>query len=183
MGRGTRYPHVEQLLRTHYRGGRTLEIGAGGAVYRDLFEDYVGIDLPTTSYAESGDLAVFCDTRALPFRSESFDFAFVVAALFQISTPERACREVGRCLRKGGVFLVFDYTIKTKRELLRKHLRQNDPMEFAFWRAGELESCLLRSGFHDAVRLEEDTKWNLLARWVPAFVDWRRAWLIVKAEK
>jgi len=183
MGRGTRYPHVEQLLRTHYRGGRTLEIGAGGAVYRDLFEDYVGIDLPMTSYAETGDLAVFCDSRALPFRSESFDFAFVVAALYQMREPDLVCQEVWRCLKDGGVFLVFDYTIPMKMEAIRKNLRQNINRQFHFWGPGELETVLRYSGFRQAVRIEENLKWTLLARLLPNFVDRHRSWLVVKADK
>ena len=47
MGRGTRYPFIENILRAHVKpGAKVLEIGAGGAVYKDAFDEYFGTDLP-----------------------------------------------------------------------------------------------------------------------------------------
>ncbi len=92
MGKGTRYPHVENLLVQNYTGGNVLELGAGGAVYKNLFEYYIGTDLPTTTYQEIGDLSVYCDARNLPFESESFDFVFQVASLCLIPEPKKSLR-------------------------------------------------------------------------------------------
>ncbi len=183
MGSSTRYPHIERLIRTHYCGGRALEIGAGGAVYCNIFDDYVGTDLLTTPHADAGDIQVYCDAQSLPFRSESFDFAFTVACLYQIAEPGIACQEIWRCLKDRGVLLVFDYTVNTKVHAIRNNLRQNQNKRFSFWRGGELERLLFYSGFRRARRIENDTKWQILTKMAPEFVDWHRTWLIVKAEK
>ena len=67
-------------------------------------------------------------------------------------------------------------------DVMSQHSHARPPTDPAL-RVKALESLLVDSGFRHAVRLEEGTKWILLARWMPAFVDWWRSWLIVKAEK
>ncbi|MFH1740035.1 MAG: class I SAM-dependent methyltransferase, partial [bacterium] len=98
----TKYPgyeHVRQILREHYAGGKVLDIGAGPATYRDLFEDYVGIDLPTTGY--EGTLEAYCDARSLCFRPGTFDLAFTQASLYLIGNPEYVCQEVWMALKEN----------------------------------------------------------------------------------
>jgi hypothetical protein len=100
LGRGTRYPNVERILREHYaqKGGKVLEIAAGGAVYKDIFRDYIGTDLPANPYSQKGDLDVYCDAQHLPFKENIFDMCFIVAALYQIKDTDLVLSEVNGVL-------------------------------------------------------------------------------------
>ena len=119
MLRGTRYPHVETILREYHakKAGKVLEIGAGGAVYKNIFQDYVGTDLPTSPYPEKGDLDVYCDAQYLPFKENTFQIAFVVGALYQIQHTDLVLSEIKRVLKPGGHFIAFDYNKKTTKRL------------------------------------------------------------------
>lgn len=113
MGRGTRYQHVTTTLSKYLApGDKVLEIGCGGAVYKDLFELYVGTDLGPTSYAEPGDVDVYCDGRALPFSDGTLDIVFFVNCLTYIYPQTQALAECSRVLNPGGRVLVFDYNRK-----------------------------------------------------------------------
>ena len=183
MGTGTRYPHVVRLLRRHARTGRALEIGAGGAVYKDLFEDYVGTDLPSTGYQAAGDIAVYCDGRRLPFADASFGTVFTVATLCLIPEPARVCCEAWRCLAPGGCFLVFDYTMRTKRDLQRRHERQADGVQLNFWTGRELQA-LLRDARFGRVQRHERRPWlSPVTRALPGLGDELFGWLIYQARK
>jgi len=183
MGKGTRYPHVETILRRHYTGGRALELGAGGAVYRDIFTDYIASDLSSTPYAQPGDLDVACDARALPFADNSFALCFAVACLCLIPRPEQVFAEVHRCLQDGGIFLVFDYSQRTQRDLAERHRRQGDDVHLNLWTARSLEKMLRASGFGTAKRLETKLHWQLAISLWPRLSDESRHWLMVAARK
>ncbi len=146
MGRGTRYPFVENILKTHVMPDfRVLEIGAGGAVYKDLFKDYVGTDLASTPYAEAGDIAVYCDGQQIPFKNESFDVAFIVAALFQIPETGKVITEIHRVLKGGGIFIIFDYN-KKRTQYLKQN--ENDGInQDHIWSPQQLKKIVQKYGF------------------------------------
>lgn len=183
MGKGTRYPHVETILRRYYNGGRVLELGAGGAVYSDIFDDYVASDLPTTPYAQTGDIDIGCDARQLPFAPESFGLCFAVACLCLIPQPEQVIREVHRCLQIGGKMLVFDYSLHTQRNLAERHNQQGQNVHLNLWTAQKLEGLLREAGFSNIQRLETKPYWKAIVSLWPGFGDRYRPWLMVRAEK
>ena len=148
MLRGTRYPHVETILREYHakKAGKVLEIGAGGAVYKNIFQDYVGTDLPTSPYPEKGDLDVYCDAQYLPFKEDTFEMAFIVAALFQMQNLVMVLSEIKRVLKPGGHFIVFDYNKKrTKRLKATENLGDNFDH---VWSPRELRQIIQKAGFH-----------------------------------
>ena len=144
MGRGTRYPHVVRFLTKYARpNDRVLELGCGGAVYRDLFTDrYVGIDLPSSPYSEPGDITVYCSAEVLPFKRETFDLIFIVAALYQIPDVSAVLSEVFRVLRIGGRFLIFDYTWRTTHRL-----EKSEGGKRHHWTQWQLASLVRKHGF------------------------------------
>lgn len=145
MGRGTRYPHVASVLKKYYRDGKVLEIGAGGAAYRDIFRDYIGTDLSTNPYSEKGDLDVYCDAQHLPFKEDTFEFAFVTAALYQIRDTELVLSEINRVLKPGGRFVIFDYSKKTTKRL---KATENEGNNFNHvWSSWELKRIIQKAGF------------------------------------
>lgn len=148
MGRGARYQHVESILREYYAktGGKVLEIGAGGAVYKDIFRDYVGTDLSTNAYSEKGDIDVYCDAQYLPFRENTFEMAFIVAALYQIQNVARVSSEINRVLKPEGHFIVFDYNKRTTKRL---KATENEGDNFNHvWSPWELKRIIQKAGFH-----------------------------------
>jgi len=147
LGKGIRYSHVESVLKEYYakRGGKVLEIGAGGATYKDIFSDYLGTDLPGNPYSQKGDLDVYCDAQYLPFKENTFDMAFTVAALYQIPVTDLVLAEINRILKVDGYFLIFDYNKKTTRRLKATENEGNNCNHV--WSPWELKRIINKAGF------------------------------------
>ena len=180
----TKYPgyeHIRQILREHYAGGRVLDIGAGPATYRELFDDYVGVDLPTTPY--EGTLEAYCDAQSLPFRPGVFDLVFVQAALFLMPNPELVCQEVWIALKKNGLFHIVDYTESVQVGLMKKHLAQLQRKHLSMWNSQELARLLYHSGFRDIQQIYSCRLERILYRFAPRMADRKFNWLMYKATK
>jgi SAM-dependent methyltransferase len=94
----------------------TLDAGAGcgrfSAVARDAGADIVAVDGSMHGCRATAELdipAVHADLLDLPFRDGVFDKAFSIGVLHHTSDPERAFREVARCVRPGGEFAIWVY--------------------------------------------------------------------------
>lgn len=158
MGRGARYPHIEAILKKYYRGGLVLEIAAGGCHYSDIFYDYVGTDLPVSPYYDKGDLCLFCDGQSLPLKNNTVDFIFIVAALYQIQSPDSVVKEVHRVLKPSGQFIVFDYN---KPRLTRLKRIENDGNNFDhIWLPWELETLIKKNHFNTRILVSADYSSN-----------------------
>lgn len=107
------------LLAAEFRGsGRLLEVGVGtGLLALPLVErgfPVVGIDLSVPMIARSREKAgaaaslglAVADATRLPFRSGSFDGAFMRHVLHLVPSWRVALEEVVRVVRPGGRFLV-----------------------------------------------------------------------------
>jgi len=150
MGKGIRYNHVEKILKKHVPlGGTVLEIGCGGAVYKDLFIRYAGSDLPRNSYEESGDVNVYCDGQRLPFKKGSLDLIFMVACLYQIPDTYAVLNESNRVLKENGKLLIFDYNLKTTQRL--KRLENNGSNQNHVWSPFKLASIVKKAGFNASI--------------------------------
>ena len=118
MSVGTVFPHVAAWLE-HYRQTlkplRVLEAGCGAGQYAPFFRDtqYVGFDIPETWYQIQNPPMVVASADDLPFVDQAFDLAFCVSAFDYFPNPQAVMNEMARCLRPGGVFLVFTYDRKT----------------------------------------------------------------------
>jgi SAM-dependent methyltransferase len=193
VGRGTRYPFVENILREYNksRESRVLEIGAGGAVYRHLFFNYIGTDLVDNPYAAPGDLAVYCDACQIPFKAGTFDLVFVVAALYQIPNTTSVFEEVYRVLKSGSVFLIIDYNKKMTKKL--KSSERDGVNRNQIWSPRDLKALLDTHGFRAKVlnhylyfpaqgnALRQRIKHSSLYHWARdcLFKDWN----VILAEK
>ena len=162
MGQGIRYAHIEAILKKYYRGGTVLEIAAGGCRYKDLFHDYLGTDIPSSTYYENRDLALFCDGQYLPFNDESFDFMFVIGAFYQIKKPEFVIKEAFRILKPVGQLLVFDYN---KPVLTRLKKIENCGDNFNhIWHPRELEDMFKTCHFRTQILLQVDYSSNFIGK-------------------
>lgn len=146
--------YIPKILKQNYSGGAVLEIAAGRTANRDLFETYVGTDLPNHPYPGEGRLDLFCDARDLPFVEESFDFIFIVGALFLIPNPAKVVSTVFKLLKKEGAFMVFDYGYKSQKMQYESICAETGQApEFAFWNSAELREMLLAPGFATVKRI------------------------------
>jgi SAM-dependent methyltransferase len=152
MGRGTRYQHVITTLNKHMEpSDKVLEIGCGGAVYKNIIEFYVGSDLGPTLYAEPGDVDVYCDGRTLPFPNDTFDLVFMVNCLMCIYPQTQALTECFRVLKPGGKVLVFDYNKLGSVWVKAQHEASGYAGHSSIWSPFQLRSLVASVGFKASV--------------------------------
>jgi SAM-dependent methyltransferase len=113
--------------------GRTLEVGAGTGLNRDLYPDAVGELVVTEPFgpmaaqlrerwrdAERQVEVIEAPAEALPFPDDSFDTVVVTLVLCTVADLDAALREIARVLAPGG------------RLLFLEHVRARDP-KLARW--------------------------------------------------
>jgi len=168
-----RYKHTESILEQHVTPDCTvLDIGCGSSPYKDLFERYVGCDLPGNPYEKPGYTDIYCDGQALPFREGLFDLIFLVGVLFQIPDTQAVLSEGKRVLKDNGRILIFDYNRKTTARLKRSEAGGNN--QYHVWSPFRLASIVRKAGFkasilYDYCTSEPTEKWKSLfwrSRWV-----------------
>jgi SAM-dependent methyltransferase len=86
-------------------GSRVLDVGAGEAPYRELFNDheYVTLDHPDTPHSGAVDMHGRAD--AIPAVDGSFDVVVCTQVLEHVSNPFLAMKEFRRVLREGGLLI------------------------------------------------------------------------------
>ena len=92
--------NLDRMLGRIRLRGLTLEIGAAGKRYSNLYEKGVRLNIAPV------DTDVVADAHALPFRDESFDNVAAIETLEHLKNPFLAVREIKRVLRPGGKVLV-----------------------------------------------------------------------------
>ena len=122
---------------------RVLELGCGAKQYGEaLGGRHVGIDLRVDLY--SGDRPdLLADAQRLPLLDERMDLVFIVASLLIIPDTGAVFQEVRRVLRRGGCFLVFDYSWWVARRLGRMN-----PLHRHRFSTGRLQRRLRAAGFN-----------------------------------
>ena len=141
-----RIPFVEYYLTKFVEiGDAILEIGCGMGQYRMSTQGfYVGLDVTNEPYGDIGPRVVdaVASGTDIPARAESFDFAFSVAALYQMTNPRRVLAECYRILKPGGRVLLFDYNRRTQ-----KRLEVSEGHKRPCWTQWELKGLLQEAGF------------------------------------
>jgi SAM-dependent methyltransferase len=159
-------------------GARVLDIGAGDAPYRELFDrcEYVTVDWANSPHdgAREADIAASADR--LPLEDGSFDAALCTQVLEHLAEPIDALREAHRVLRPGGPLLV------TVPFVWEEHER---PFDYQRFSSSGVSHALESAGFVDiSVRPRNDYFTTLAqlmrnARWAlgraPDGLDQKRA--------
>lgn len=100
------------VIKQRLQHRRVLEIGSGTGLLQDLVEDYVGIDIATSSGRFLRKPFIVGSAAQLPFSDNSFDAAFSVWVLEHVEQPEYMLDELRRVIRPGGtLFLVAAYNV------------------------------------------------------------------------
>jgi SAM-dependent methyltransferase len=96
------------FLDSHYaesREGTLLDLGAGTAPYRPLYERYFASCVATDvahSLHDTSSVEVLASAEALPFEDESFDAVVCTEVLEHCRDPRAAMGEISRVLRPAG---------------------------------------------------------------------------------
>lgn len=143
------YAHIKEILLKEVKSSDVcLELGCGPSQYRLVIPGkYIGLDITAQNYRPDlpRRVDVVADAQALPFKKNSFDVVFIVAALYQIPDTEVVLWDVYRVLKNEGRFLIFDYNYRTTKRL--KQREHNGVNENHVWSPWELRRKVRKSGF------------------------------------
>ena len=145
--------------------GNEIVLEIGGSTGRDLVKNFVlkgctGVELEISAFlAESSRVLmdhfgcyyerVHGTMNNLPLANESFDLIFGSATFHHSLDPESVFKEVYRCLKKGGTFLVLNERAVTRlKPSIKEAVRQEDPdaHESAYF-TSEWKRFLQNAGF------------------------------------
>lgn len=97
-------PRLRSFLEHHQSRGKTLDVGCGNALYRDLFPNRTSLDIERR---DGVAVDVIGDTHDLSiFPQESFDVILCTEVLEHLHTPAQAIAEFHRILKPGGTLLL-----------------------------------------------------------------------------
>ena len=89
-----------ELVPLHVRG-RTLDLGAGSAKYRELFKAHAS-SYETFDADPRPGIDTVGDIHALPYADATFDTVVSTQVLEHVTEPWRAAEETARILKPGG---------------------------------------------------------------------------------
>jgi SAM-dependent methyltransferase len=138
-------------------GARVIDIGAGDAPYRELFElqEYRTLDYEQTLH--SGDVDIVGTADAIPVADSVFDAVVCTQVLEHVPDPLAVLFEFHRILRPDGRLIATVPFVWEEHELPHDYFR--------FTRAGT-ETLLTRAGFTDAVVAPRTDAFTTLAQLV-----------------
>lgn len=108
------YPILQDWLK-ECNTGKLLDLGCGQGVASQFCKGFVyfGIDPSLTLINRAKEVYGLCGTFFLgniydiPFEDEYFDAIFSINVWFHLENIEKASKELGRVLKKGGMFLII----------------------------------------------------------------------------
>lgn len=125
-------------------GAMVLDVGAGKAPYRELFDHcrYLTADWAQSVHERSRDVDLVAPADALPLADRAVDAVLLTQVLEHVSSPAAVLTEAARVLRPGGsVFISVPF------------IWELHEIPFDFWRytPSSLEQLLTGAGFVDAI--------------------------------
>jgi SAM-dependent methyltransferase len=102
--RGPIFEFVAAAAETTRPGARVLDVGAGSAPYRELFEhaEYMTADWEQSVHVEGGPPDMTASAEALPIEDRSFDVVLNTQVLEHVPEPKRVLGELHRVLVEDG---------------------------------------------------------------------------------
>ncbi|MGD8526639.1 MAG: class I SAM-dependent methyltransferase [Thioalkalispiraceae bacterium] len=132
--------------------GTGLSIGVGTARFAAPMGVQVGIDPAheVLNYAVKRGLSAVCATaEALPFTSNSFDYALSVTTICFVDDVNAMLQEAYRVLKPGGQLVIgfIDRTSKLGQHYLSHQAENVFYRDASFYSASEVEQLLTKTGF------------------------------------
>jgi SAM-dependent methyltransferase len=121
---------------------RVLDIGAGDAPYRELFDrcEYVTVDWANSPHEDANDVDITTSIDNLPIDDCTFDAVLSTQVLEHVLAPVDVLREAHRVLREGGALLI------TAPFVWEEHER---PFDFQRFSSAGVSHALQSAGFVD----------------------------------
>jgi SAM-dependent methyltransferase len=104
-------------------GARVLDVGAGDAPYRELFDAQRYMTLDHSETLHAGRLDIIGAADSIPVDDASFDAVVCTQVLEHVAEPERALAEFFRVLVPGGVLLATVPFVWEEHELPNDYFR------------------------------------------------------------
>jgi SAM-dependent methyltransferase len=102
LERASIYRFIAEQARALPAHTRVLDVGAGEAPYRELFDEHVYVTLDRAETQHSGEVDLHGDAESIPAADGSFDAILCSQVLEHVPEPLAALREFHRVLRRGG---------------------------------------------------------------------------------
>lgn len=109
--------------------GVSVEIGASGGFFREVFPEILSVDIRQIS-----DLDAVVDAQQLPFREDSLAAIFAKDVLHHLPNISSFFDDAARCLRKGGVIVCVEPYWGPLARLIYKHFHPEPYNEEVAWR-------------------------------------------------
>jgi SAM-dependent methyltransferase len=103
--RGSIFSFVAEQARLLKPGARVIDVGAGEAPYRELFDEHVYTTLDHAETPHSGQVDLTGDAEAIPVPAGMFDAVLCTQVLEHVAAPLDALREFRRVLVPDGVLV------------------------------------------------------------------------------
>lgn len=121
-------------------GSRVIDIGAGEAPYRELFDDHRYVTLDRAETPHSGGVDMYGSVDSIPAEDGSFDAVVCTQVLEHVPEPLQALHEFRRVLRRGGVMIATVPFLWEEHEI---------PFDYYRYTRYGIEHLLSRAGFGD----------------------------------
>jgi SAM-dependent methyltransferase len=163
------------------RNKKVIDIGCGYGANREIVESVGGTWIGVEPF-EGGAHTIVADAENLPFETASFDIVIMDAVLEHIPNVSAAFKEVGRILKKDGLFIGYVAFMECFHEISYSHLSFKALEHFANMNQMKLEKI---SGGH---RFGIDYHKHVLyypfnLKFMRGFRAWRiRSWIKIKSK-
>lgn len=168
-------------LREVCRNKKVADIGCGYGANKPLVESVGGTWVGVEPF-EGGAHTVVADAENLPFENESFDVVIMDAVLEHIPNVSAAFSEVGRILKKDGVFVGYVAFMECFHEISYSHLSFKALEHFSNINGMKLEK--ISGGHRFGIDYHKYVLYYPMAfKFMRAFRAWRiRSWNKLKSQ-
>jgi ubiquinone/menaquinone biosynthesis C-methylase UbiE len=157
---------VERAARALPPGARVLDVGAGDAPYRELFEhvDYVTSDWSESVHEGAARSDIVAPADALPVDDAGFDAVLLIQVLEHVPEPAAVLAELRRVLRPGGTLTLTAPLVWELHEMPHDYFRYTAPGLEHLLAAAGFESIVVEArndGFTTLAQLMTNVSWTL----------------------
>ncbi len=162
---------VYNLAELSKGGKKVVDIGCGFGRTKNTVEKAGGIWVGVEPF-EGGAQTVIASAEDLPFEDESFDVVIMTSVVEHVPNVELAFKEIGRILKKGGVFVGYIAFMECFHEISYSHLSFKGIENYAAKNGMKLE--VISGGRRFGI------DYHLAVLMAPFSIEWLRGFIAFK---